>query len=323
MTQGEHTMGWRSIHLFLADPAATDAFLLEVIAPQMAALRARGHLASWFYLRYWEQGPHIRLRVRHMPAGPYAQLLERLRGQLGQYVKAGHAWPSAYPDDMVFERSNVEAESRRWLPQGAVREIAYEPELQRYGGEHALAISERLFAFSSALALQVIAATPTVDARRSRGLLLTSVALAGATRDRASLLAFLQQMQVTWQAILGQVGSLQAAAKLVSPIQRARYLALIAHLQDGGPAPDGIASEWWAQLQQAIGAWCALAGRGLLLCPLSGQAVLDAPGRTRAIAALLDSHIHMMNNRLGLSPEIEFWYAHLLEHAACTEEVTY
>lgn len=323
MNHEDNTMGWHSIHLFLADPAQADEFLLQVIAPEMAALRAGGQLESWFYIRYWEQGPHLRLRLQHVREAIYAPLQVRLHAQLQRYVRAGAQWPHAYPDDMVFERPEVDAEARRWLPQGTVRAIAYQPELQRYGGVHALAVSERLFAFSSALALQVIEATPDADARRSRGLLLTSVALAAATPDRASLLAFLQQMQGTWQAILGEVGSLQAAAQLVSPIQRGHYLALIGHLQQGGAAPQGIAREWWAQLQQASAAWRALAGRGLLQCPLSGQVVIDVPGQARAIAALLDSHIHMMNNRLGLSPEIEFWYAHMLEHVACTEEVTY
>ncbi|MGW8390008.1 thiopeptide-type bacteriocin biosynthesis protein [Pseudoduganella sp. HUAS MS19] len=319
-------MGWRSIHLFLADPARADAFLLEVIAPCMDELCACGQAASWFYIRYWEQGPHLRLRVRDMPAAPYAQLLSRLRAQLAHYVAASQAWPLAYPDDMVFERPDVDAVARRWLPQGTVREIAYVPELQRYGGAQALAISERLFALSSALALRVVAASPDPNARRSRGLLLTSVALAAASGERASLLRFLRQMQATWQAILGEVGSLRAAAQLVSPIQRARYLALIEHLQAGRPAPPGIAGEWWAHIQQAIAGWRALARRGLLQCPLSGQAAIDAPGQARAIAALLDAHIHMMNNRLGLSPEIEYWYACMLEHAVqvpCTEEVTY
>lgn len=309
-------MSWQSIHLFNADAARTDAFLLEVVGPAMDGARLLGQLESWFFIRYWECGPHLRLRVKNMRPDAYARLLAQLRARLPDYCGDGGDLPAAYPDEMVFERSDVDPGARRWLAQGSVLEIAYEPELTRYGGVQALAVSERLFAGSAALAMQIIAAAPDANVRRTRGLLLTCAALAAGTRTRASLVAFLRDMQRNWQAILGDVANLNEDARNVSLTQRARYLALIAHLQGGGEAPEGIARAWWLMLQEACGAWRQLAEQGQLVCPANGQAVRDAASLERAIAALIDSHIHMMNNRLGLLPEVEYWYARMLELAA-------
>lgn len=309
-------MRWQSVHLFNADAARSDAFLLEVVGPAMDQARQRGQLESWFFVRYWECGPHLRLRVKGMPPAAYAGLLAHLRAHFPRYCGTGAGLPAAYPDAMVFERSNVDAAARRWLAQGTVLEADYEPEWQRYGGVHALAVSERLFARSSALAMQIIAAAPETNARRTRGLLLTCVALAAGTGSRAGLLVFLQNMQRGWQALLGDVRKLNEDARAVSLAQRERYLALIAHLQAAGDAPEGIARDWWHALQDATAQWRRLAADGLLLCPASGAAAADGPALERAIAGLADSHIHMMNNRLGLLPEVEYWYARMLEHAA-------
>lgn len=288
-------MSWRSFHLFLADPDGSDALLRDMIGPDLCALVASGQARSWFFIRYWENGPHLRVRIAAPDAQACAALLARWRNALPRYLGSQHALPAAYPDDMVFERSDVDAAARRWLPQGTLREIPYEPELARYGGAAALPISEDLFAASSALALDLIAARPPGGARQSAGLLLTCVALAAATPDGASLLAFLQQMKRTWRAILGDVAALEREARQIPLAQRQRYLDLIAHLQNGGAAPAGATRQWWQQLRDATARWRALGGQ----CPLS-------------VAALLDSHIHMMNNRLGLSPAVEYWFAHLL-----------
>ncbi len=308
-------MTWRSLHLYLADPASTDAFLLEVIGPTLAAYCSSGQAGSWFYMRYWEGGPHIRLRVKDMPDDAFALLMTALRERFLHYHGDDRGLARAYPDEMVFERPGVDAEARRWLPQGTVSEIAYEPEMLRYGGPHAMASSERLFSLSTELALQVIGAAAAGTARQSSGLLLTSVALAAATRDHDGLLAFLYRMKQTWQKIAGDARHLEAQAERVALAQRRRYLDLIRLLQAGGAAPHGQAGTWWHMLQQAVREWRQLAARGALMCPVTQQWVTE-PGLERAIAALVDSHIHMMNNRLGLAPAVEYWYAHMLAHAA-------
>lgn len=313
-------MTWQSIHLFLADSAKTDAFLQEVIGPTLAGLGVRRPMENWFFIRYWEGGPHLRLRVKDLPAHASEHLMTTLRARFVDYLHSERDLPSAYSADLVFDRLDVDAEARRWLPQGTIKEIAYQPELARYGGPHALASSERLFSRSSELALQVIAATAAGAARQAAGLLLTSVALAAATRDNHGLLAFLIQMKQKWQASLGDVRELDAQAERVALSWRRPFLDLICQLQAGGEAPQGHARNWWMQLQNAILDWRRLAASGLLICPRTGHTVTDEPGLACAIAALIDSHIHMMNNRLGLMPALEYWYASMLAHGSPSDE---
>ena len=110
---------WLSVHCHTPEPF--EPFLREVIAPAVRLLLEDGTADRWFFIRYWEGGPHIRLRL-HIHQDVLAHVLEVLR----RFTAA----------DLV--------------------ESPYEPEYDRYGGPAGVAIAERQFELSSRIALELI-----------------------------------------------------------------------------------------------------------------------------------------------------------------------
>ena len=52
---------WLSFHVFYA--ANSNPILVEGVTPVIRRLRAEGLIERWFFIRYWLEGPHVRLRV--------------------------------------------------------------------------------------------------------------------------------------------------------------------------------------------------------------------------------------------------------------------
>lgn len=104
--------GWHSIHVFADWVSHTE--LLRAAVPLARASD------QWFFIRYAEGGPHLRIRMRN-PA-------------------------SAAVSDQLCAA----------LREGGARTVCratYERELERYGGEDAIEAAERVFAASSELAV--------------------------------------------------------------------------------------------------------------------------------------------------------------------------
>src|SRR4051794_29695771 len=77
------TSPWTSLHIFFhADAHATDRLLLEGVHPPGSALAKQGALQSWFFIRYWEGGAHVRLRLKGCPPESVKQIEESLGGFL-------------------------------------------------------------------------------------------------------------------------------------------------------------------------------------------------------------------------------------------------
>ena len=56
---------WLSLHFF--HHGDLDRLLVECVGPLVLALKREGAIAESFFLRYWNGGPHIRLRLAVSP----------------------------------------------------------------------------------------------------------------------------------------------------------------------------------------------------------------------------------------------------------------
>lgn len=150
----EHT--WLSAHIFYnGDP---QLLLNNLVSP---LLDRTGHSA--FFIRYWENGPHIRLRMQVS-----ADEITRLKTLLADHCHSFFAhYPALYRHD-------------------ALQFIPYQPELQRYGNAQSLPWAERQFIASSAYVLQHLRNTSSWD---------DSAALLHAIRLNMALLFSLQEEQ--------------------------------------------------------------------------------------------------------------------------------
>jgi lantibiotic biosynthesis protein len=110
--------------------AQADELLTTLVAPFMRAQLADGHIEKWFFIRYNDPEPHIRVRA----LGRSQQAALALVGELSQLCQramaAGLCW--------------------------RVVSDAYQREVQRYGGLAAMAECETIFHLDSELVLDLI-----------------------------------------------------------------------------------------------------------------------------------------------------------------------
>ncbi|MFC5826041.1 lantibiotic dehydratase C-terminal domain-containing protein [Nonomuraea insulae] len=178
--------GWISAHLFHA--GSLDALVEHVAAPLTAELRE--DLAGFFFLHYWEGGPHLRLRVKPAEgadAGRIRRLIERRAG----------AYFAAHPSRRELRTGDYQALAARYAraeglaaydgrlhPNDAVEFIAYLPERRAYGEEACVAAVEEHFTDSSRLALDLLATKPDQGGRAAIGLAALTLTVAACLPDQ-------------------------------------------------------------------------------------------------------------------------------------------
>lgn len=177
------SLDWLSLHLRC--DGNTDEFLRGPIQMVLEELDARGTASSWFYLRYWEGGPHIRLRLL-LPTHDRALAAELVREQTRPWLNAHDPeYPGATEAYAQIARSLAtrEAEHREllpWQPHGRIWEQTYVPETAKYGAGASLQAFEQHFRDSSELALRVLRQQPSTTQVLS---LATLLVLTGWARD--------------------------------------------------------------------------------------------------------------------------------------------
>lgn len=150
----EHT--WLSAHIFYT--GHPHLLLNDLVSP---LLEHTGYSA--FFIRYWENGPHIRLRMQVED-----DEINRVKILLADHCSSFFArYPALHRHD-------------------ALQFIPYQPEVQRYGNAQSLPWAERQFMASSVYVLQHLRNTPSWD---------DSVALPHAIRLNMALLFSLQEDQ--------------------------------------------------------------------------------------------------------------------------------
>ncbi|MFC4531996.1 lantibiotic dehydratase [Sphaerisporangium dianthi] len=153
-------------------PASADAVLQRVVRPVVRDAVSGGAADRWFFIRYADPDPHLRLRLHGDPARLMGEVLPALLGGCAGLHAEGTVW-----------RTQLDT---------------YEREVERYGGPDGIVLAERLFHADSDAALDAIAGVPGDGDARWRlalagldrllgdlGLDLPGrIAVVGAARDR-------------------------------------------------------------------------------------------------------------------------------------------
>jgi thiopeptide-type bacteriocin biosynthesis protein len=305
---------WWAVHIFLFDPQASESCLVDDVMPAVRDLVAQGKASDWFFIRYWEGGPHLRLRLANIIHGDRKRFLEALQLKVEARMSENAMTRDEYYAQHSFDGESVDVDALPWYGDGQIVEIAYEPETVRYGGPQALLLSEGLFSVSSELAVQIVGATRSHFEKRLAAafvLMLAAASIAG--RDAVGILTFCHNYGTMWARYSEQT---KAVADSPPPKPSPGHVAAVASLVAGRGLSSAFAQHWYESLLRLRDGLEQLGREGALVSPIDGT-VADTPERIEyAIVAILWSQVHMLNNRLAVMPTQEVLVARAVAAAA-------
>jgi hypothetical protein len=332
---------WVSVHAF--HQGDQDALLTGGVAPTVAALTESGHARRWFFLRYWEGGPHLRVRVQPMPSRGAAVRRALLVG-LGSYLREHPSTPWLDEKSYAAMAAALARSERLAGFEPALRKndsaalVPYRPEHDVYGRGASLAAVEHHFAESSRLAIEVIAAGGLPATRRGLALSTGMLTLAECEPTLDVLAAEFARAAPPARRFIDR----PAEAAMEAAYARQRDRLLDQARQIWGLRPGGtdcaILSRWRESARTLRARLDDLAAAGQLsigavpspfawhvsrlLAPADAVggaargAVHGGPegraARSRAVAGILMRCAHLFNNRLGVGMADETYVTYLI-----------
>jgi thiopeptide-type bacteriocin biosynthesis protein len=312
-SSGRRSSQWLSIHLSVGAPVsspACDEFLANVVGQSVAGPTAIQGFDAFFFVRYVDRDHHIRLRLRLDGSATSTDISEAFRMRMHQLVGS------------LERAANIDAVLEDNPPRCEL--VPYVPELQRYGGEHGVAIAEDLFIASSRFALEAIRTSrANFDRRRIGTAVIATVTAAMALLDSPHLVS--EFLDAYWRGYVKYAGrrdgatmaSLTNAFHAAYDSEHVRWSDLVANLFSS----DLDLGDWPAlsKYRSAVTA-CRVAldeafERGLI--ELNRSHDNTAP---LCRATLLNSYVHMTNNRLGVAG-LQEAYAGFAAHRATNNYV--
>lgn len=289
----EASSPWASVHLYFEGALFEDTCdeVLRCVAwPMVRACQAEGLVSESFFVRYADPDSHVRLRLLRTEGSATRDIEHCVQAFLSQCTA-----------------TSVHA---RWTP--------YEPEVERYGGVPAMNANEKLFVASSTQAEKTIEALPAHDRATRIGRALTAQldhlhaflpereeALKYLTTTVGANIAAIRDEEVRGR-LVGQFG---AAFGRQADALRAAVIAIWGELNHASGGRGHNARH--ANDPHPAGELRTLWDRGALFASddrLRGS-------WTRCARRLLASHIHMSNNRHGLTRIEEVYTGYLLRRS--------
>ncbi|MFI9783039.1 thiopeptide-type bacteriocin biosynthesis protein [Kitasatospora sp. NPDC051984] len=320
--------GWISLHVFYA--ANANPVLVNCVRPLVESLREQGLLRSWFFIRYWLEGPHIRLRLLPAEASATAKVAEAARTALESYLRER---PALYEEDrnasgdLYKNMFLAEYSEERWnelygaegtMPfrdNNSVARIPYERELDRYGGPAGMELAEWHFQESSETVMTLLETT-NVHVRTvllGQAAQLTAGLCFAFLRDEEAVARFLVNYRMMWEASY-QEPSDDQHKRFDRSYERMkdRLVARLEHVRDSArdassAAPTPLERSWLAHCGE-------LRDKVLGMTDAGSLTFRDGPVQDPqvALAIVLSSYVHMTNNRLGVSILDEIYLSYIL-----------
>lgn len=120
---------WLYLKLY-SGTATADHVLTDLVAPLVRAARAGGIAERWFFLRYADPHPHLRVRLRGDPRRLHGDTLAAVHAAAAPLLRDGRLWK--------------------------LQLDTYDRELERYGGDACIELAEAIFEADSDAALAIV-----------------------------------------------------------------------------------------------------------------------------------------------------------------------
>jgi thiopeptide-type bacteriocin biosynthesis protein len=322
---------WLSLHVFYA--ANANPVLVHCVRPLVERLQEQGLLRSWFFIRYWLEGPHVRLRLLPADAASAGAVAEAAEQAIADFLRRR---PALYEEDrnasgdLYKNMFLAEYSQERWdelygadgeMPfraNNSVAHIAYERELDRYGGPAGMELAEWHFQRSSELVITLLETT-NVHVRTvllGQAAQLTAGLCFAFLRDEEAVATFLVRYRTMWETSYQEPSDDQHERFDRSYARmKDRLVARVRHMRDSvrdepGAAPTALERSWLDHCVELREKVLALSEAGALTFRDG-----SVPAPQDALAIVLSSYVHMTNNRLGVSILDEIYLSYVIGKA--------
>jgi thiopeptide-type bacteriocin biosynthesis protein len=328
---------WVSLHIFYA--ADSNPLLTDCVGPLIAQLRDARLIDRWFFIRYWLEGPHVRLRLLPSTGAVADEVRHVAREALGQFLSRRPAlWEPETEDaaDMYKSMFLAEYTQEEWnarygasdrmifQPNNSVQEIAYEPEFNRYGGPDGIEPAERHFERSSDTVIRLLGTTNAHVRPVLLGLsiqLMLVLARAFLESDEAVGRFFLRY-RLSWESRYDSPSDIHHARFDQSLSQsRGGLLDRIDEIKaaiSGQSRSDDFRTGWVEHAVELRSRIEDLTNRGRLAFGDDRQEIADP---SVVLQILLTSYVHMTNNRLGVLIQDEIYLSYVISKVLGVDQV--
>ncbi|MGW5453086.1 thiopeptide-type bacteriocin biosynthesis protein [Nocardia sp. NPDC003979] len=312
---------WVSAHLFYG--AELDRIVTDVVAPLITDLGTTP-VEDWFFLRYWDGGPHVRLRLR--PTAPqYADRIAELIRERAQTFFDREPSRKTWPAKRYREISSYLAAAEGMTdfhtdpyPDNSVQFIDYSPEYDRYGTGVLMAAIEGHFAESSRLGLEVVRSNG-LGRRLTVCLAVVLAAWLAATPDVRAITEWTEFRRHRFELADGEHADFEVRFSRqkdgLTAITR-RVLAAVHGASTGWQ----LLEDWIASVDSLRNSIC----RALVHDPGSVVEVPWQDGSDKPelnfVLPILDACAHLFCNRVGVSLAEEQYVRFLAQRALATCE---
>jgi thiopeptide-type bacteriocin biosynthesis protein len=319
---------WLAAYLYYAEP--WEEFLIRGVQPFIRSVMEKKQADRFFFIRYWERGPHIRLRFKGDPGQMDVDIKPRLESHFYDYFKQN---PSKREDPEYVRNL---PEEHRWFPNNTVQYIPYEPEVERYGGPTGIIIAEKQFQVSADAVLAIIEESDHWDYDRALGAAIQmhlgfAFALGMDLTETTAFYSHISRMwfarsygyeenipeeelkkrqDITWKAFKENFDKQKA---VLVPYHETLWEAFTGGVE--------FEQEWlnrWVTGMGVIRDQLKKAHTdGTLIIPkwFKLQPVENVPEPHRQLWAILESYVHMTNNRLGILNRDEAYLGYLIRES--------
>ncbi|MFU8874094.1 lantibiotic dehydratase C-terminal domain-containing protein [Micromonospora sp. SL4-19] len=328
--------GWLSVHVFYASNA--NPMLVEGVRPLVDELRAEGLISRYFFIKYWMEGPHVRLRVLPAPGVDPAVVRARVDGAIAAFLRRRPALYEVDSDglgDLYKQMYVAEYGRQRWddeygsdgvMPMRAnnsYHHIPYEREYGRYGGPAGIQLAEWHFEHSSDVVLDLLATTNVhvrpvlLGLSAQLGMMMCAVFLP----DDRRIAEFLDEYRRFWEVSYSEPSddyhaSFDTSYRRMDGALRDRLAQIrAAAWGHGDVGPNGVEGRWVAHCRELRARVAGAVERGELVFQRGDGEPTPIRDLDVALPILLSSYVHMTNNRLGVSILDEIYLSYLMRAA--------
>ena len=319
---------WLSSHLFYE--GSLDIFLVKAVLPVVDNLFREGLASQFFFIRYWEGGQHIRLRVKGEAEKFISDIKPQIEAHFGKYYEEH---PSSRSKLIQLSENSKQ---RHFFPNNSVQFIEYQPEIKRYGGIKGVDIAENQFEASSKVVLALMKDNDKWCYERAVGtavqLHLLFVRALGMNKETACLF-FTHNHENTLHAEGfysphvdikdNNMRKITIVDAITRKYQREKDKLLSYHQNFWRPLVEGKMTNndsmniWMARMKRVDQELRAAYENNLLATPQEkySSAPSECCRNNTGLWPIYDNYVHMMNNRLGIRSLDEVYLSYLLKES--------